>query len=338
MILDVRKFIEAERPYWEELDAAIDALERTDARLTLGRARRVHYLYQRASSDLARLITFADEPETRAYLEGLVARAYGEIHESRAHHVGEALRGWFTVRFPQAFRRHFGAFVLSCALFLAGSAFGAGIITFDPEQKPQLIPPMFSHLAGDPSDRVADEEAGAPDVTAAQSAQFSTALMFNNIRVSIFALALGVTWGLGTVLVLFNNGVLLGAVGADYVIAGETVFLAGWLLPHGSVEIPAILIASQAGLVIAAALVGWRDRRGLRARLRSVTRDVVTLVFGVALLLVWAGIVEAFFSQFHEPLLPYPLKIAVGVIQLVALFTFLSYAARGKTPKDTAHA
>jgi uncharacterized membrane protein SpoIIM required for sporulation len=57
-------------------------------------------------------------------------------------------------------------------------------------------------------------------------------------------------------------------------------------------------------MVLAAALIGWGDRRGLRARLRAVRPDVVTLVFGVALLLVWAGIVESFLSQYHEPVLP----------------------------------
>ena len=44
---------------------------------------------------------------------------------------------------------------------------------------------------------------------------------------------------------------------------------------------------------------------------------------GLSILLVWAGIMEAFFSQYHEPVLPYDLKIAVGVIELVGLFYFL---------------
>jgi len=37
----------------------------------------------------------------------------------------------------------------------------------------------------------------------------------------------------------------------DYIRAGQTKFLVGWLLPHGSFEIPAILIAGQAGLILA---------------------------------------------------------------------------------------
>ncbi len=41
----------------------------------LAELRRFHYLYQRASADLAKVATFAAEGEVRRYLESLVARA-----------------------------------------------------------------------------------------------------------------------------------------------------------------------------------------------------------------------------------------------------------------------
>jgi uncharacterized membrane protein SpoIIM required for sporulation len=137
-----------------------------------------------------------------------------------------------------------------------------------------------------------------------------------------------VTWGIGTAFILFQNGVLLGAVAADYVGAGESAFLVGWLLPHGIVEIPAVLIAAQAGFVLAGALVGRRQARPLADRLRAVSRDLVTLIAGAALLLVWAGIIEAFFSQYHEPTLPYSLKIAFGLAEGAALVAYLSLCGR----------
>ena len=123
---------------------------------------------------------------------------------------------------------------------------------------------------------------------------------------------------------LFYNGVILGAVTMDYVFAGQTKFLIGWLLPHGSFEIPAILIAGQAGLILGGALIGWGKRTSLRTRLRNVSRDLVTLIFGVGILLVWAGFVEAFLSQYHEPIIPYWAKISFGAIELCLLTLFLA--------------
>jgi hypothetical protein len=92
------------------------------------------------------------------------------------------------------------------------------------------------------------------------------------------------------------------------------------------IEIPAILIAGQAGLVLAHALIGWGTRVPLTARLRAVSADVTTLIFGVALMLVWAGFVEAFLSQYHEPIIPYSVKIAFGTVELVLLVLFLAKA------------
>jgi hypothetical protein len=39
---------------------------------------------------------------------------------------------------------------------------------------------------------------------------------------------------------------------------------------------------------------------------------------------VWAGLVEAFFSQYHAPIIPYEAKIAFGVVELGLLGLFLS--------------
>jgi uncharacterized membrane protein SpoIIM required for sporulation len=158
--------------------------------------------------------------------------------------------------------------------------------------------------------------------------------MTHNIRISILTLALGMTWGFGTILMLFYNGVILGAVAVDYIYAGETPFLLGWLMPHGVIEIPAILIAGQGGLILATALIGHGNRIPLRARLRQVSGDLTTLIFGVGCLLVWAGFIEAFLSQYHEPIIPYAVKIAFGGVELVLLYVFLSRSGLKKTPQE----
>ena len=52
-------------------------------------------------------------------------------------------------------------------------------------------------------------------------ASFAATLMTHNTKVSVLAMAMGMTWGLGTIVLLFYNGVILGAVCFDYVLAGE---------------------------------------------------------------------------------------------------------------------
>ena len=52
-------------------------------------------------------------------------------------------------------------------------------------------------------------------------------LMTHNAQVAFFSTACGMTWGLGTMILLFYNGVILGAVSFDYVQAGQAKFLLG---------------------------------------------------------------------------------------------------------------
>jgi uncharacterized membrane protein SpoIIM required for sporulation len=336
MIIDLQKFVASERPCWAELETHLARIEADPSRrLSLDELRRFHYLYERTSADLGKIMTFSAEPETRRYLEHLVARAYGEIHETREKRRGVAPLEWFFHTLPQTFRRHVRAFWLAVGISLVGAIFGGFAVALEPDAKRAVLPEHFANHLGDPSERVAREERRESGPSAGGMASFSAQLMVNNIRVSINALAFGMTFGVGTLLVLFYNGVVLGLVCVDYVAAGQLKFLLGWLMPHGVIELPAVFMGGQAGLVLAWALIGWGKRLSLAARLRAIAPDLVTLIAGVAILLVWAGIVEAFLSQFHEPVLPYAVKIGFGVIELILLVLFLALC--GRSPRNTAN-
>lgn len=325
MIIDLERYIAAEKPFWDELETLLDRMERDVAfTLDLAGVQRFHYLYQRASADLARIDGFAAAPEFRRYLEALVARAFGEIHETRERPHCFAPRAWLFGTFPRTFRRHIRQFQLSLAITIVGCLFGGAALFLDPADKEVLLP--FQHLMDTPTERVAKEEQGVNKRLDSGKLSFSSYLMTHNTQVSIGCMASGLTFGIGTLLLLFFNGVILGAVVFDYVAAGKTIFLAGWLLPHGVIEIPAILLAGQGGLILANALIGRASGLPLAQRLRLVWNDLVTLMGGVGIMLVWAGLIEALFSQYHEPILPYPLKIGFGVAEFLLLILFLSRA------------
>jgi uncharacterized membrane protein SpoIIM required for sporulation len=330
MIIDLHRFVAAERSCWTELETHLKKFESDpNFRMSLEDARRFHYLYERASAGLARIATFSGEAELRQYLENLVARAYGEIHETRSQAARLKPLHWLRSTLPQTFRRHWRAFALACFITAAGVLFGTAATVFDPESRSVTMP--FGHDALSPEERVAQEEKGAAARLTGAHTAFSSYLMTHNTRVAVLTLSLGMTWGVGTLIVLFYNGVGLGAIGIDYILAGQTKFLMGWLMPHGVIEIPAILIAGQAGLMLAGALIGRGERAPMGARLRGISGDVVTLIIGVALMLIWAGLVESFLSQYHEPVIPYMAKILFGAVQLVLLILYLGWCGRGES-------
>jgi uncharacterized membrane protein SpoIIM required for sporulation len=331
VIIDLERFIRDERPTWDELERVLQRLDREpERRMSTAELQRFHYLHERTAADLAKLSTFSFEPETLRYLDMLVGKSYAEIHETRERRHRFAPRQWFFKTFPRTFRRHIAAFRVAVAVTMVGSLFGSGALLLDPEAKETLMP--FPNLQQSPSERVAEEERKTDDNMSGAKMTFSSQLMTHNTRISILSMGLGMTYGVGTLVLLFYNGVLLGAVAADYIASGELTFLLGWLLPHGSVEIPAFLIAGQAGLLLGGALIGRGRRVPLRQRLRAIGGDVVTLIGGVAVLLVWAGFVESFLSQYHEPVLPYSWKIAFGSVELALLILFLAKSGLEKKP------
>lgn len=331
MILDRERFIDLERPFWQEFETFLARFE-DDARapMSLEQIARFHYLYQRSSSDLARMATVSADPRTREYLEALVARGYAEINARDYASARFRPLRWLLETVPRTFRRHFREFLLGVALTAAGFVFGAAALVFDHQAKAVLMP--FPQLMESPAERVKQEEGARSDRLRDVKTSFSAELMTHNIRVSLFTLALGMTWGIGSVATIFYNGVMLGAVAADYAQAGYVQFLLGWLLPHGVIEIPAILVAGQAGFVLAGAMIGWGDHRTRSERLRMVSADVLNLAATAAVMLVWAGIVEAFLSQYHQPVVPYDLKIAFGLIELMLLAFF--FARAGQTSRQ----
>ncbi len=327
MIIDLQKFIEAEKGYWTELETVLDRLETEPGyRMNVNEIQRFHFLYQRTSADLQRTMTFSSEQEVRRYLESLVARAYGNIHEIREKPYRLSPLKWFFQTLPQTFRRHMRAFALSLIITMTGVLFGGMAITFDPESKAVFLP--FEHLMGSPSERVAQEEAVHEDRLKGVKMTGAAWYMSHNTKVSIFVMALGITWGVGTVLMLFYNGVILGAVTIDYFLAREAEFLVAWLSPHGVIEIPAVLLAGQAGLILAGALIGWGNPLSLGMRLRKISGDLITLIFGVALMLTWAGFIESFISQYHEPVIPYAFKIGFAAVEFSLLILFLCLSGR----------
>ena len=153
----------------------------------------------------------------------------------------------------------------------------------------------------------------------------SAVIMTNNIRVGFTAFALGFTWGLATVLVLFDNGLLLGVLGAIYISRGFALDFWSLILPHGVLELLAIFICGGAGLVLAKALVQPGDYTR-RDALLVQGRIAVKLVLGTIPMFVAAALIEGFITP---TTLPDSVKLAVAAFSLAV---FLFYVLAGNRP------
>ena len=143
----------------------------------------------------------------------------------------------------------------------------------------------------------------------------------NNISVAFRCFAGGMLAGIGTLLVLFFNGMFIGSVAGhltrlDYV---ETFY--PFVVGHGSFELTAIVFSGAAGLRLGYALIDPGPFSRLNA-LRLAGRDVVPMIYGIVLMLIVAAFIEAFWSS--STALPVEVKYGVGALlwALVLLYSF----------------
>jgi uncharacterized membrane protein SpoIIM required for sporulation len=132
-----------------------------------------------------------------------------------------------------------------------------------------------------------------------EKAMFATFLMVNNIKVAVLCFVTGVMFGLPTLIILVQTGLMLGTLPALF-IHGDLTGLGAWLLPHGVPEISAILLAAGAGLKLGFSILKpGAEKTG--ARFRKALYSTGSTVLVCVGLLVWAGLVESFVRQSQLP-------------------------------------
>ncbi len=306
---------------WERLSQLVTRSQSSLKRLTQKEVAEIGRLYRATSSDLA--LAQRDFPTHRVteQLNRLVAHAHAVIYR------GEPLatRGivlFFTTRLPNLFRAN-ARFVGIAALLFLIPAMAAGIATaLAPTTALALLPTEAHDMIP-----MIEEQDLWIDIPLDERPYASSAIMTNNIRVSILAFAGGMLAGIPTVYVLILNGLLLGSITGltvHYSVAGE---LWAFVIGHGVIELSMIFFAGGAGLMIGWAIIhpGYLRRSDA---VRLAARDALTLVLGCGVFLVLAGIIEGFISPNES--IPVAVKWLVGIGSGVLLYGYLFLAGRGE--------
>jgi uncharacterized membrane protein SpoIIM required for sporulation len=276
-------------------------------------------LYQRASAQLSYVRTYYRDPPLTARLTRLVADASGVVYGTRPRTL-RAVGTFFTTTFPAAVWQSRRFIVVAAACFLVPALFVGLWLVNDP---------AALDASASPAQRVEYVENQFEQYYSEQpSAQFFTAVTTNNIRVGFLAFALGALLALPGAAILAFNGLFLGQAAAWMVSEGDAVRFWGLILPHGALEISAIVVAGGAGLRLGWAVIAPGDRTRGRA-LGEEGRRAVTIVLGLVVVFTVAGIVEGFVTGSGLPPL---VRVAIGVLVAGAFWAYV--VAQGRVATD----
>jgi uncharacterized membrane protein SpoIIM required for sporulation len=272
------------------------------------------------TDDLSYARTFYPGSQVLRYLNGLTSQLHRKLYSNHREERGRIKNFWLyelpAISF-QARHNLLYALLFFTVAFMIGSVSAAHDDTFV-----RLI--LGDEYVNQTLENIANGDPLAIYKSHSQADMF-LGITVNNIRVSLLAFAAGVIFSAGTIFILLQNGIMLGAFQYFFFERGllmESV-LKIWI--HGTLEISAIVIAGAAGLLIGNSLLF----PGTFSRLESFKHGAkkgLKLAVGLVPVFIAAGFLESFVTR-----LTLPVWGSVVIILLSAVFIvwyFIIYPRR----------
>jgi uncharacterized membrane protein SpoIIM required for sporulation len=324
------RLLKAKRDRWDRFavlagEAAHGGLDQLPAHMLVDFAER----YREVAADLARARTYGASDGLLHRLERLVASGHASLYRDEAP-LGGRLRQFVFIDCPRTLVIQWRVIGVAIAVFAAPLAAGFTLIRERPALASQLVDGTMLERADAASARRAR---GEHYITTDLSERPAIALgiITNNLRVAYTCFAGGIFLGIGALILLFYNGLMLGTSAAHFANVGQLDYLAEFIVGHGPLELFAICVSGAAGFLLGAAILapGNRTRRDA---LVQAGREALRLVVAVTLLLLVAGLIEGLISTSGAGWGVRAGASAVGVV-LLALYVWNGVrAARLRAP------
>ncbi|WP_165021384.1 MULTISPECIES: stage II sporulation protein M [unclassified Dysgonomonas] len=262
------------------------------------------------TDDLSYARTFYPKSQTVKYLNQLAARYFIDIYKHRKREKGRFARFW-KIELPLIMYRYRKYMLYSFLFMFAGVLLGI----FSQQQDSDFA----NLILGEAYVNQTIENIESGDPMAIYKSQEETPMFFmistNNIMVSFYAFIYGILFSVGTVFVLFSNGVMLGTFQYFFFEHGllGTSLLSVWL--HGTLEISAIVIAGGAGIALGNSLLFPGSYKRVDS-LRRAAKDALKIVVGLIPVFLVAGFIESFLTRLTHM----PVYFNLTIIILSALF------------------
>jgi uncharacterized membrane protein SpoIIM required for sporulation len=304
------RWLNKRKAHWDRLEQLLNTANRGVDRLNGKELEELGLLYLQTASDLSAVLEDRTSATFATYLNHLLGRCHNFLYAGNQTE-GKRLVRFYLREYPSLFRKSLPLVLLASALLGVGAVMGWAVTASDPGFAHRFLGPQMM-------DTIDQRKMWTESVVAVKPLA-SSAIATNNLSVAFSAFALGLT-GVGTIWIMFFNGLLLGVIATATARAGMALSLWSFVAPHGVLEIPALLIAGAAGLELARGMFfpGMLPRRDALA---ESGKRAVRLLLGTIPMLIIAGTIEGFFSPTHvSP----ALKFTLAALLLTALIVYLS--------------
>ena len=277
--------------------------------------------------DLAYSQTHYPQSKVTRWINGIATGIYQKIYQNKKEKYSRLISFWST-ELPLIIKKHHRVLLFSVIFFFLCMALGVVSGAKDNEFVKAILGDDYVSMTeeniskGDPFGVYRDDDKFTMFVRIA----------FNNIQVSFKACLFGILFGIGTIYILFYNGVMVGAF--EYLFIGKGLGLKSlmviWI--HGTLEIWSIILAGAAGLIIGSGILFPGTYSRMQSFKTSV-KEAIKILLSLIPFFIAAAFLESYvtyqmsntFSVNSKPA-GMPLWISISILLLslsVVLFYFV---------------
>lgn len=290
---------------------------------------RLAELYIQLTDDLAYARTFYPKGQTVKYLNGLAAQTHLAIYKSKRTRSNRLITFW-TEELPQILSHSRQELWISFGVFTF--IFLIGFLTALQENE------FVSAVLGDGyvNSTIDNIQRGDPMGVYKDSPSFPMFLEIavNNIKVSFIAFAAGILLSAGTIYLLFNNGLMLGAFFGLFHLYGDLSEALPVIYIHGTLELSAIVIAGAAGIKLGNSILF----PGTLSRIQSLqiqAKEGIKIVIGLVPVFLLAAWLEGYVTRLtHWPLWAKMIIILLSLTFVIGYYLYYPLVVQSRT-EDT---
>ncbi len=272
-------------------------------------------------NDLGYSKTFYPQSKVTQYLNKLASGIYLGIYKSKKEESSRIIRFWKT-ELPVVVRKYHRELLYSFLIFI----FFAIISAFSASNDQTFV----RGVLGNGYVEMTEQNISKGDPFGVYKGQDSLTMFLeiavNNIRISFLIFISGILAGVGTIWLLFNNGVLLGAFQYYFFSKGlgwQSVLVI-WI--HGTLEISSIIVSGAAGLLLGKSLLFPGTYKRLFS-LKRGAKDGIKLMIGLVPIFIIAAFLEGFVTRYSH--MPIWLSLSILIASLCfIIWYFIVYPIR----------
>ena len=238
--------------------------------------------------DLSYAKTFYPKSKVTRWVNGIAAGIYQSIYQNKKEKYSRIFQFW-KFELPLLFKRYHRIFLFTTAMFICFVAIGVFSSMHNEEFVRGVLGDGYVDMTeenitkGDPFGVYKDGNPFSMFVT----------IGFNNISVAFKAFIGGFTLGLFTIMIMWGNGLMLGAFQYMFFAKGLGIKSVMVIWIHGTLEISAIVIAATAGFILASGIL-FPGTYSRKVSFKRNAKDAAKVLIS----LIPVFIVAAFFESY----------------------------------------